>query len=284
MRAYTRLLAERTGDLAFEEVRVVTSGDRFRDQPLQDLGGKGLFIKEVEEALLDGRADLAVHSIKDVPAELAPGLRLAANPAREDPRDALVSSTGATLRELGAGAVVGTSSLRRKTALLRARPDLRVVPLRGNVDTRLGKLAAGEIDAIVLACAGLRRLGLEDRATEILDPAVCLPAVGQGALGIECREDDEQTAGLLGATDDAETALRVAVERAFLATVEGNCRLPVAAYAVRAGADLWLRCMLAEADGSRPRFDDRRRPWPADEAAAAELGRQAGAALRQGAR
>src|SRR5580704_13428749 len=247
-------------DLEVDELQIVTAGDRTQDKPLQDIGGKGLFVKELEEALLDGRAHFAVHSIKDVPAELAPGLALACVPPREDPRDALVTRSGQTLAELPAGARVGTSSLRRAVAILEARPDLRTAPVRGNVDTRLRKVQEGEFDAIVLALAGLKRLGWADRATEILSPEVSLPAIGQGALGIECREGDEATAAVLARLSDPEASICVAAERAVMAAVDGSCRLPVAAHAVRDGADLFLRAMLANPDGSNVRRASRRAP------------------------
>lgn len=271
-RVYGRALSEMHRDLVIEEVHIVTSGDRFQDQPLTELGGKGLFIKEIEEALLERRADFAVHSIKDVPAELAPGLCMAAVPEREDARDVLV---GATLSELSQGARVGTSSLRRKTLLHAVRPDLDIQPLRGNVDTRLRKLDEGEVDAIVLAYAGLRRLGLAERATQVLDPEIMLPAVGQGALGIECREDDDAVRAIVAATDDAETRVRVTAERAFMAAVGGSCQLPVAAYALIDGAELWLRGMFADPDGSHVRQGERRAPASDAEA----LGRALGNAL-----
>jgi hydroxymethylbilane synthase len=274
-RAYADSLEARHPGLSIEEVQIVTSGDRFQDRPLQDIGGKGLFIKEIEEALLEDRADVAVHSIKDVPAELAPGLCLAAVPPREDPRDVLV---GSKLAELPEGARVGTSSLRRRTFLLISRPDLAVQNLRGNVDTRLRKLEDGEVDAVVLAYAGLRRLGLADRATEVLEPEAMLPAVGQGALGIECRQDDARVQALVAITDDPETRLRVAAERAFMAAVGGSCQLPIAAFAMRRGGELWLRGMFADPDGSHLRRGERSAPWSSDEGAA-DLGRALGAVL-----
>ncbi len=277
-RAYMKTLCDAHPGLRIDEVHIVTSGDKFQDQPLQSIGGKGLFIKEIEEALLDGRADIAVHSIKDVPAELAPGLCIGCIPPREDPRDVLVTRDGGGLMDLPQGARVGTSSLRRKIALLAQRPDLDIGPLRGNVDTRLRKLEEGAADAIVLAYAGLRRLGMADRATRVLEPEVMLPAVGQGALGIECREGDDAVASLLRATDDAETRIRVAAERAFMAAVGGNCQLPVAAYAVPQGGALWLRALVADADGSRIRRGERRCAFDDEEAARA--GRDLGQALR----
>lgn len=276
-RAYARVLAQHHADLEFEEVHIVTSGDRIQDRPLAAIGGKGLFIKEIEEALLDGRADFAVHSIKDVPAEIAPGLTIAVVPEREDPRDVLV---GATLASLPEGARVGTSSLRRSVLLRAVRPDLVVVPLRGNVDTRLRKLDEGQVDAIVLAYAGLRRLDLAERASEVLDPATMLPAVGQGALGIECRADDEAVRGLLAVTDHRETRLRVSAERGVMAAVGGSCQLPVAAYAERQNGEIWLRGMYAEADGSQVRRGEQRAPWPASDDEAFELGSALGRQLR----
>ncbi|MEM6786399.1 MAG: hydroxymethylbilane synthase [Myxococcota bacterium] len=265
--------------LAVQELHVVTSGDRIVDRPLQEVGGKGLFIKEIEEALLEGRADFAVHSIKDVPAELAPQLHLTAIPSREDPRDVLITRDGAGLADLPQGARVGTSSLRRKCLLLRQRPDLEVGPLRGNVDTRLRKLDEGQVDAIVLALAGLRRLDLTARATEILAPEMMLPAVGQGALGIECRVGDEAVQARLAHTDDAATRVPVLGERAFMAAVGGSCLLPVAAYGERdEDGGLWLRAMVADPDGRRPRFGERHARYDADDAERA--GRDLGDELR----
>jgi hydroxymethylbilane synthase len=279
-RAFARELIAIEPGLQIEELHVVTSGDRFQDRPLQDLGGKGLFVKEIEQALLDDHADFAVHSMKDVPAELAPGLALGCIPRREDPRDALVSQTGVGLGALPAGSVVGTSSLRRRTMLLAVRPDLSVVPLRGNVDTRLRKVREGTVQATILALAGLRRMGLASEASEILDPSALVPAVGQGALGIECRADDRSIAALLGRLEDGPTRLAVAAERAFLSAVEGSCRLPVAAYAVRDGDELWLRAMVAEEDGSRLRRGECRVRWPDASAEAEEVGRTIGLELR----
>ena len=283
-RAFARALEGAVPDLAVDELQIVTSGDRTQDKPLQDIGGKGLFIKELEEALLDGRAHFAVHSIKDVPAVLAPGLALACVPLREDPRDALVTRTGQKLAELPAGARVGTSSLRRAVSILAARPDLRAEPVRGNVDTRLRKVAEGQFDAVVLALAGLKRLGWADRATEVLSPEVSLPAIGQGALGIECREGDEATAAVLARLADPETSICVAAERAVMAAVDGSCRLPVAAHAVRDGAALFVRAMLADPDGSNVRRGSRRAPFPAAARDAEQLGRDLGEELRRGGR
>ena len=283
-RAFARSLEGACPGLAIDELLVVTTGDKTQDRPLQDIGGKGLFIKELEEALLDGRAHFAVHSIKDVPAELAPGLALACVPAREDPRDALVTRGGAGLglglADLPPGARVGTSSLRRAVALLAARPDLRVEPVRGNVDTRLRRVEEGAFDAVVIALAGLKRLGWEHRATEILSPEVSLPAIGQGALGIECRDGDAETLAVLARMRHPETSICVAAERAVMIAVEGSCRLPVAAYAVREGDAVFLRALLADPDGTNLRCGERRAAFPADEREAERLGRDLGDELR----
>jgi hydroxymethylbilane synthase len=279
-RAWALTLTAKRPDLTIEEVHVTTTGDRIQDRPLQEVGGKGLFLKEIEETLAAGGAEFAVHSIKDVPAELAPGLVIAAVPPREDPRDALVSREGQRLADLPEGAIVGTSSLRRRVFLQRARPDLRIVPLRGNVDTRLRKATEGEVDAVVLAYAGLRRLGLGERATEILDPRVMIPAIGQGALGIEAREGDTFVREALATTHDAETAICVAAERGVMLAVDGSCQVPVAAYAWRAGDRLRVVAMLADADGSRVRIRDLDSVYPREEADAARLGRELGAGLR----
>jgi hydroxymethylbilane synthase len=266
-RAFCAALKEKTPDLELVEEQVVTSGDRIQDRPLSEVGGKGLFVKEIEEALFAGRADFAVHSIKDVPGFLPPGLALVCIPLRADPRDALVAPKDVTLAALPKGAKVGTSSLRRLVALRRARPDLDIVPVRGNVDTRLRKVDAGEYDAIVLARAGLVRLGLEARATEVLSAEQSLPAVGQGALGIECRADDAKTRDVLSAMHDPVSATCVAAERGVLVALEGDCKTPIAAYADRVTADagpvLRLRAFIADPDGARLREGERTVPWPA---------------------
>jgi hydroxymethylbilane synthase len=283
-RAFARALEAATtglaGGLSVDELQIVTAGDRTQDKPLQDIGGKGLFIKELEEALLDGRAHFAVHSIKDVPAEIAPGLALACVPPREDPRDALVTRAGQRLMDLPAGSVVGTSSLRRVVNILAVRPDLRAEPMRGNVDTRLRRVEEGKVDAVVLALAGLKRLGWEDRATEVLSPEVSLPAIGQGALGIECRDGDDETRGLLARLSHEETSICVAAERAVMAAVEGSCRMPVAAYATLEGETMLLRAMLADPDGSHVRRGERRVGAPASAAEAERVGKDLGAELR----
>src|SRR5580658_11197165 len=223
---------------------IKTTGDKITDVPLARVGAKGLFTKEIEEALLDGRADLAVHSLKDLPTELPPGLVLAATPAREDPRDALV---GRRLTDLPAGAKLGTSSLRRAAQLRKVRPDLRIEPVRGNLDTRLRKLDAGQYDAIVLAAAGLKRLGWEDRIAEILSPDIICPAVGQGALAIE-------TAGGIGLRacgrlNHPPTQYAITAERALLAALGGGCQVPIGAYATVTGERLFLQAVVVSPDG-----------------------------------
>jgi hydroxymethylbilane synthase len=234
--AQTRWVAERLKahrpDLEIEEVHLVTKGDRVLDQPLAKIGGKGLFITEVEAALVDGRADLAVHSMKDVPDRLADGMAILCVPEREDPRDVLVTADGRQLSELTRGATIGTSSLRRSCQLRAARPDVRFAVLRGNVGTRLGKLDRGDFDAIVLAYAGLRRLGLHtDRAFWAIPPETSLPAVGQGALGIEGRADDRELLALLGPLEHGPTRLAVEAERGYLGRLQGSCTTPIAAFA-----------------------------------------------------
>jgi hydroxymethylbilane synthase len=237
--------------VAVELLVIKTSGDAILDVPLAEVGGKGLFVKEIEQALLDGAADLAVHSMKDVPPELAPGLSLAAISGREVPFDALCSRAGG-LADLPEGARVGTSSLRRQCQLLARRPDLTIAMLRGNVPTRLRKLDEGQYDAVVLAAAGLTRLGLADRITETLTADVCLPAVCQGVLGIEIRADDEVARGLArGAIHDPAEERRVIAERAFLAAMGGSCKTPLAALAVYAGGRLELDALCGTPDGRR---------------------------------
>jgi len=230
--------------------RIKTTGDNILDVPLAKIGGKGLFIKEIQEALLRGEIDLAVHSMKDVPAVLPEQLEIMGVPKREDPRDALVSRTGAKLDDLPKGAQVGTSSLRRQAQLRRHRPDLRIEVLRGNVDTRLRKLNEGEYDAVVLAAAGLRRMGWTSEITEYLQPSVCLPAIGQGALGLEARRDDVFVRGLLADLEDGPTRVAVTAERAFLARLEGDCQVPIAAYAQVSGQTLSMDALIASIDGS----------------------------------
>ncbi|MFM9943269.1 MAG: hydroxymethylbilane synthase [Hyphomicrobiaceae bacterium] len=248
-------LARSGGDIsrtsAFEIVVFKTSGDRIQDRSLAEAGGKGLFTREIEDALLDNRIDLAVHSMKDMPTELPAGLVIAAILPREDVRDAFVSLSAKSLAELPKGAVVGTSSLRRAAQIRHRRPDLRVVGFRGNVDTRLKKLADGVADATFLACAGLRRLGLPDRITEALAPETMLPAVAQGAIGVEIRGRDRAMHELLAAIDDPASHLAVEAERAFLARLEGSCRTPIAGLAELVGGQLRLRGEILALDGSR---------------------------------
>jgi hydroxymethylbilane synthase len=246
-------LERREPDLRVELVVLKTRGDKILDRALSEVGGKGLFVKEIEDALLEERAEIAVHSMKDLPAELAPGLEVAAIPEREDPRDALVVRPGLVAHSVTAlpqGARVGTSSLRRLCQLRALRPDLVVEPLRGNVDTRLGRVERGDFDAIVLACAGLRRLGHADRISAALSVEESLPAVGQGALAIECRAVDTTTRARLQPLAHARTARAVSAERAALARLQGGCQTPLGAHAI--GDDvLHLRAFVAAVDGSQ---------------------------------
>ncbi len=232
-----------------EIIIIRTTGDMIRDRPLAEIGGKGLFTKEIEEALLDGRIDLAVHSMKDVPAILPDGLLISTYLPREDNRDAFISHVAASIDDLPGGAKVGTSSVRRAAQLLARRPDLEITGFRGNVGTRLDKLAAGEVDATFLACAGLNRLGLADRITQAVPPDIMLPAVAQGAIGIEIRENDADTRALLDPLDDKDTRTAVAAERGFLAELEGSCRTPLAAFATVEGDTVSLRCEALSLDG-----------------------------------
>jgi len=229
--------------------RIQTSGDKILDVPLAKIGGKGLFVKEIEEALLSGEIDLAVHSMKDVPTLLPDGLDLLCVPLREDPRDALISRDGKRFRELRAGARVGTSSLRRQAQLLQARSDLSVSMLRGNLDTRLKKLREGQFDAIVLAAAGLRRLGWQQEITEYLDPDISLPAIGQGALGIEGRRNDQFLRSILSGLEHGPTRTTVLAERALLHRLQGGCQVPIAAHATLNGSELKLEGLVASVDG-----------------------------------
>jgi hydroxymethylbilane synthase len=253
-----------------------TSGDRIQDRPLADAGGKGLFTKEIEEALSVGAIDLAVHSSKDMPTVMPPGLELSAFLAREDPRDVFISRKAKSVAKLPHGATIGTSSLRRQAMVKRKRPDLVVVPLRGNVETRLRKLDEGVADATLLARAGLLRLGLADAATAILSLEECLPAVGQGAIGIETRVDDTRTRELVAAINDDKTAVALTCERAFLAVLDGSCRTPIAGHARLAGDALHLRGLIVKPDG-RESFETERRGSACD---AAALGEDAGRELR----
>jgi hydroxymethylbilane synthase len=227
-----------------------TSGDAIQDRPLAEAGGKGLFTKEIEEALLQGAIDLAVHSTKDMPTLLPDGLMLAACLEREDARDAFVSRKARSLAELPQGATLGTASLRRQAIAKRARPDLDVTPLRGNVETRLRKLEDGEVDATILALAGLKRLGLVEHATKIMDADEFLPAVGQGAIGIEARADDTRTREMLAQVDHADTSIAIACERAFLAVLDGSCKTPIGGHASLSGGLVHFRGLIAKPDGS----------------------------------
>lgn len=238
-------------DLEVDLKIIKTTGDQIQDVPLAKVGGKGLFVKEIEEALLRGDIDLAVHSMKDVPVELPDGLHLSVITQREDPRDVLISRDEISFHKLPQRSTVGTGSLRRQSQLLHLRPDLRIKPLRGNLDTRLRKLEEGSIDAIVLAAAGVKRLGLTNQITEYFDPSKCLPAIGQGALGLECRIDDERIDTLLSPLNHVHSRLCVRAERSFLRRLEGGCQTPIAAHARLEGDDLILEGLVASVDGQR---------------------------------
>lgn len=265
-------------DGAIEIAVIRTTGDRVRDRPLAEIGGKGLFTKEIDEALLDRRIDLAVHSMKDVPTWLPDGLGIVSVLPREDARDAFFARDAATLAALPAGAVVGTASLRRQAQVLLARPDVRVAPLRGNVATRLAKLERGEVDATLLAVAGLKRLGEGARITAALSPEEMLPAVAQGAIGIAARLDDGATGAYLAPLDDRPSALRVLAERACLRELDGSCRTPIAVYAelTEDGTSMWLRALISMPDGTDAHRTEQRGPAVNGEA----MGRVAGQELR----
>lgn len=244
-------LMARNPDLQVELVGIATRGDKILDTPLAKIGGKALFVKELEVAMLEGEADIAVHSMKDVPMEFPDGLFLPVICPREDPRDAFVSNHYASVDELPQGARVGTASLRRQCQLKERRPDLQIGTLRGNVGTRLGKLDSGEFDAIVLAAAGLLRLKLESRIAQFIPDQLSLPAGGQGAVGIECRSNDQRVIDLLTPLHDKDTADRVLCERAMNRRLQGGCQVPIACYAELQGDDLYLRGLVGEPDGSR---------------------------------
>jgi hydroxymethylbilane synthase len=251
-----------------------TTGDMIRDRPLSEVGGKGLFTKEIEEALSAGEIDLAVHSAKDMPTLLPDGLMIAAVLPREDPRDVFISRRASTLRELKPGATVGTASLRRQAQVKQLRPDLAVVPFRGNVETRLRKLDEGAVDATLLALAGLKRLGLADAATAILSIDDFLPAVGQGIVALEARRDDAQTRARLDAITAPDDAIALAAERAFLTVLDGSCRTPIAGHATIAGGRVRFRGLIAKPDGSAT-FEAAREGAVADaEALGADAGRE----------
>ncbi|HFD81226.1 MAG TPA: hydroxymethylbilane synthase [Gammaproteobacteria bacterium] len=243
-------LQARNPGLQVELLTMSTQGDRILDTPLAKVGGKGLFVKELELGMLEGRADLAVHSMKDVPVEFPEGLGLAAILPREDPRDALISNEYSSLDELPRGARVGTSSLRRQCQLRAHRPDLEVLDLRGNVNTRIGKLDDGAYDAILLAAAGVRRMGWEERIRELLPPERFLPAIGQGAIGVEIRSDDQRVRSLVAELNDPQTATRVAAERALNEALEGGCQVPIAGYAEIEHGVILLRALVGRPDGS----------------------------------
>ena len=232
-------------------IKIKTTGDKIQDAPLAKIGGKGLFVKEIEEALIQRRVDLAVHSIKDVPTEFPKGLYLSVITKREDPRDVFISKDGKTLKDLPQGAKIGTSSLRRQAQLLHFRSDLELIPLRGNLDTRLKKLKTLNLDAIVLALAGVKRLGLEERISEIIPIDISLPAIGQGALGIETRMDDRVVEDQIRFLNDPDSSIAITAERAFLKKLEGGCQVPIAAFAQKVGSTLQIDGLVGTIDGKR---------------------------------
>ena len=238
-----------TSGIEGEIIIIKTTGDKMQQSALSQIGGKGIFIKELEDALLDGSIDIAVHSVKDIPTEVPPGMSFPAICRREDVRDCLVSGNGATLASLRQGARVGTGSLRRQAQLRHSRPDLDVRDLRGNVDTRLRKVESGEYDAVMLAKAGLDRLGWTHRISETLSPDVCMPAVGQGALGIECRASDAETSAALDKLNDAETRSAIVAERSLLSVLQGGCQVPLGAWARIEGNELVLDACVCSIDG-----------------------------------
>jgi hydroxymethylbilane synthase len=265
------LLAARHPGLEVALVEMTTEGDRFLSAPLSAVGGKGLFVKEIEQALLDGRADLAVHSLKDMTSVLPAGLLLAAVPEREDPRDAFCSPTGLTLEALPSGARVGTSSLRRSCILRARRPDLEIVSLRGNVQTRLARTRELELHGAVLALAGLKRLGLESEISEVLPTTISLPAVGQGVLALQCRVEDTEARRLLEPLEHAPTRIAVAAERAFLARLEGGCTVPLAGHATVEGGTVHMRGLVGRPDGTAVVTGERHGPVETAHAVGEEL-------------
>lgn len=242
-------LLENNPAVSVELSVIKTKGDKILDVPLAKVGGKGLFVKEIEEALLDGRVDLAVHSMKDMPSDLPEGLAIGAVPLRETPFDVLISNGNVSLKDLPEGACVGTSSLRRAAQLLNIRPDIRIIALRGNLDTRIAKLQSGDMDAIILAAAGVKRLGYQDRISEVLPPDAMLPAVGQGALCIETRDGDTEIRPLLAPLEHPDTRTAVTGERAFLHRLEGGCQVPIAAYGQVNAGNLNLTGLVADLAG-----------------------------------
>ncbi|KJD37739.1 hydroxymethylbilane synthase [Paenibacillus jamilae] len=243
------LCAEHGLDLQFVVKKILTKGDRILDVTLSKVGGKGLFVKEIEQAMLAGEIDMAVHSMKDMPSELPEGLVNGAVPRREDPRDCLITLGAKSLEDLPPGAKVGTSSLRRASQIKSMRPDLQLEPVRGNIDSRLKKLKTEGFDAIILAAAGLHRMGWKDRITSYIPEEACLPAVGQGALGIECRASDEELLVLLKLYNHQDTSATVAAERTFLGVLNGGCQVPIGAHAVWAGQEISLTGMVGSPDG-----------------------------------
>ena len=258
-------------ELNVELLGMTTQGDKILDSPLAKIGGKGLFVKELEQQMLDGGADIAVHSMKDVPVAFPDGLHLAVICEREDPRDAFVSNHFQSLDELPQGAKVGTSSMRRQCQLKALRPDLQILDLRGNVNTRLRKLDEGQYDAIILAAAGLIRLGFETRITQTMSTGISLPAIGQGAVGIECRSNDERINQLIAPLNDSATRTRVLAERAMNNRLEGGCQVPIAGHATLEGDALHLRGLVGSADGEKMIRGERRGPQTDAEAMGIEL-------------
>tara|TARA_B100000315_G_scaffold76786_1_gene70188 strand:- start:10760 stop:11713 length:954 start_codon:yes stop_codon:yes gene_type:complete len=244
-------LLKKYPELTVTIVKITTSGDRFLDVPLSTVGGKGLFTKEIEEALLDHRVDIAVHSMKDVPAILPEGLSIDVITEREDPRDVLISKGNIALRDLPQGARVGTSSLRRQAQLLRFRPDLEIAPLRGNVGTRINKLKNNSLDAIVLAAAGVKRLQWEDKISEYIDTEICLPAIGQGALGLEIRTNDKKILHHINSFDHQKTHTALTAERVLLKKLQGGCQIPIAAFGEVSEKNIKLTAMVSSIDGKR---------------------------------
>ena len=267
-------LEEEHEDMRVELVRVKTSGDKIQDVALAKIGGKGLFTKEIEESLIRNEIDLAVHSMKDVPVKFPNGLGIAVITEREDPRDALVSRNGLKLAELPQNARIGTGSLRRTTQLLHYRPDFKIHPLRGNVETRLDKLETEGLDAVILASAGLKRLGLEDRITEKIDPDIMLPGIGQGAVGIETRNQDILVLDAIFPLDDGITHTAVLAERAFLATLEGGCQVPIGGYATIEKGNLTLKGLVGNLDGTKMFKSQKSGPDHEAEKIGKELGKE----------
>ena len=267
----TRQLKQHHPDIKIELVKMTTKGDKILDAPMAKVGGKGLFVKELEQGMLDGDADIAVHSMKDVPVEFPPGLHLPIIMEREDPSDAFVSNRFASLQDLPADARIGTSSLRRQLQIMHNMPDARMLDLRGNVNSRLQKLDNGDYDAIILASAGLIRLGFEDRIKSKISPEQSLPAIGQGAVGIECRENDERILSLLQPLNHADTHTRLRAERAMNNRLNGGCQVPIAGFALLEGDDIYLRGLVGRPDGSEVVRAELRGPASQAEAIGIEL-------------